>query len=317
MSETNLGQVAVSRLRELIGAESFWAPDHSGFDWCCWGVRQRAWSHVSRYEAGRPIWRLQLRTYVVAGFNGSAEQLRALSEGACPAFAGLVRNPDRPDALELCTALDVDEENVDWVVRVLDAAARVQATEAHVMSLSNEFTAAGLTPQASVDEWTYPLMKRGGYPVDERARGLYAEAWDVSAIDRYISLLRSFGAHAVQTRTGISASLPSEDGADALGILDVTQRDHPALGWGISIVLWTRQRDGVAGALDANERDLLRPTTQDLSLGGWWAGLNGVLRHCNFYPYALIRAGVVEQLLAAAVRRARTFARVTTQAAAG
>lgn len=306
MAETDIGRVAVGRLRELMHVPQVRGCEEGPLEWSCWGVQQRAWSEVSRDPARRPVWRVHLRTEALGGFKASGEQTQTLSSGGCPALASLVRNPDRPDTLELSLNLDVHAGNIDWVVRVLDVAARVQATETHIMSLSYEVPSTGLMPLASIDDWTHPLMRPGAFPVDDAAKTIDAPCWRDAAVAGYVELLRSLGAHAVQTTTGITATITGEPAQlEARSIIEVIEREHPALGPGLSVVVWTPVRDGLVGALQANERELSAADHPGLSLGGWWAAEGGLRRHVSFYPYALRRDGVVRQLLFAAVRRAR------------
>ncbi len=306
MPETDIGRVAIGRLGELMRVPQMSREDDGKLTWSCWGVEQLAWSEVSRDPARRPVWRVHLRTQALAGFRASAEQMRTLSSGGCPALASLVRHADRQDTLELALSLDVHLGNIEWVVRVMDVAARVQATETHIMSLSCEFSANGLIPLASIDDWTHPLMRPGAFPVDDATKATESPCWRDSAVAGYVELLRTLGAHAVQTTTGITATIETEHGhANGRSIIEVVEREHPALGPGLSVVVWTPVRDDIVGALAANEHDVSAAEHPGLSLGGWWAAEGGLRRHVSFYPYSLRRDGVVRQLLFAAVRRAK------------
>lgn len=304
MPETDLGRVAMGRLQELLRVVCTRLPGVNGFTWSCWGVSQRVWSEVWRDDVGRPHWRVQLRTLALTGFHGSLEQTRTLSSGGCPALSGLVRHADRQEALELGIGLDVHAGNIDWVVRVLDTAARVQATETHIMALSFDFADTGLQPQASIEDWTHPLMRSGAFPIEEDAHEPNVPCWRDAAVASYVDLLRSLGAHAVQTPNGITATLPRSRSDDNRSILEIAERSHPALGPGLSVVIWTPVRDGLVGAIAANERESGPHAAAGLSLGGWWAAEGGLRRHVSFYPYCLRRDGVVPQMLRAAVRRA-------------
>jgi hypothetical protein len=136
---------------EMLGVKSEkTAEELGGVWWQLWGAHQRAWLETARGADGTR--RVQLRTGAIQWFPGSLAQLSELSaELPVPTLAGMVRRVDQPSRLELATSLEVREDTIEWVLKALPAAARMQAAEARLLSQSKALGRVGLIPEVDVE----------------------------------------------------------------------------------------------------------------------------------------------------------------------
>ena len=154
MTAADLGRSMLARFRDRLGVETDWTIEERGsLQWRLWGARQRAWLDTAASPDQTRTRRLQLRTSVLEWFPGSLAQLSALSaELAFPTLAGIVRNVDHADQLELATSFDVQDETSDWAVEALVVATQVQAAEARHLAQSNALARVGLVPAVDLEE---------------------------------------------------------------------------------------------------------------------------------------------------------------------
>ena len=153
MSVADLGGNLLMRLREVLEVRSEWFDGvPRGITWRLWGAQQRAWLEETTTRDNLLTRRLQLRTSSLEWFPGALAQLSELSvELSLPTIAGLVRRADRPSRLELATSLEVREDTVEWILKVLPVAARMQAAEARLLSQSKALGRVGLIPEVDLE----------------------------------------------------------------------------------------------------------------------------------------------------------------------
>lgn len=309
MVRADYGSQALNRLHQLLGAETEWTAGEVGFRWSLWGARQRVWSESVRGEGNRPTWRLRLRTRALEGFTGSLRQRSALMSTVPPAtLAALVRSLVRPDRLELAITLDLHEGNFGWALRTVAIAARVQAVTARILGESRTLDGAGLSPGVDPNAGLPVNLRK--HPEDVLFVGprphTTAPCWPPSEFGALVGVLRGHAkARAVQTPSGILASLGHEEVEKARCILEVkSDTVRPTFGKGLSVVLTTAVRGGVLDAMLWNEREV-GPQSRGDSLGGWWACESGLLVHNSFYPDVLHRKDLALHVVLASTRRAR------------
>jgi hypothetical protein len=203
--------------------------------------------------------------------------------------------------------------DLQWCLKVLTVAARVQALGARQLSLSKGLGWVGLTRAADVtaDVPDGLAVKPDDTLLGDLSAGSDGPAWPREEISECVDVLKTRRAHAVRTPWGISALFPI-DGATGMGsLLEArTNSEHPMLGKGFSLVLRTPIRGLTRDAVLANEREV-GPRYPGDALGGWWASPEDLLCHSCFYPNALYRKGLAQELLLAAARRAEEIARRT------
>lgn len=303
MVTADIGNEALKALRCSLDVEAGCAAE----DAVCWsyrGVPQRAWA-APIAGAYRPTWRLHLETAALEKFSGSLAELQALSDEVTPpSLAAIVRSSDRPSGLDLVTTLDMHEGNFAWAIRVLAAAARVQAAEARrLASPSGWVVAAGLRPASELQlEWPDEFQPAVEASFRESPAPIGESPWTAQETSDGIEALKATTpALVVEIPTGISATFPGK----TWSFLEVTcDADRPPLGKGLLVVLTTPGRGGPLNAMLLNELET-GPHSRGRGPGGWWAPEGGFLVHRSFYPRALYRTGLLMDLLLDYARRVR------------
>jgi hypothetical protein len=309
MAGAELGRSLLARFRDMLGVETDWTIEERGsLQWRLWGARQRAWLDTATSTDQTRTTRLQLRTSALEWFPGSLAQLSALSaELAFPTLAGIVRNVDHADQLELATSLDVQDEASDWAVEALVVATQVQAAEARHLAQSNALARVGLVPAVDLEANapTELTLRRGNLLHGRRTPQLVERCWGEPEMSACVDVLKALlPAHVVRTPGGFHASFRIAGSDGARSILEVTaDREDPLFGRGLLVVFSVPVRGGLLEAMALNEHEV-RSLGRGHALGGWWAPQGGLLRHCSFYPNALFRKGVMLPLILAYARRA-------------
>ena len=316
MSAADLGGNLLTRLREVLAVHSEWFDgEPPGMTWRLWGAQQRAWLETTTRD-GLVMRRLQLRTGALEWFPSSLAQLSELSaELSMPRIAGLVRRVDRPSRLELATSLEVREDTVEWILKVLPVAARMHAAEARLLSQSKALARVGLIPDVDLEARAPAVLasRRGNLFPNNLVPRLVGPCLEGSEIAECVEVLQAqLRAHAVKMPHGFYATLGLRSPEAGRSILEVTadSRD-PAFGKGLLIILSTPVRGGPQTAMVLNESEV-SPLGCDHALGGWWAPKGGLLHHSMFIPDAIYRKGVTLHLLLAYARRADGAAELIT-----
>jgi hypothetical protein len=224
-------------------------------------------------------------------------------------LAGLVRHPADPSRLELATSLDVHEATLDWTVRVIAVAARVQAAEAAALRSQAEGLAeAGLAPAVGAAAPAALGLLSAVLVGSERPEA--TPRWAEPEIGRFFDELEETADTRVTgTAWGTSATLDHRRGTTkARSVLEVKANAwHASLGDGLSVALWTQARGALLDAIAWNEREA-GARHLGLGLGGWWALPEGALVHQSFLPRLLYERGAATRLLHAYTLRARAAA---------
>jgi hypothetical protein len=306
MPAVDYGSEALVLLRKSLGIKTTWTAD-AAVHWSFWGTLQRAWSAPVLRTAPRSAWRVNLRTRLFDGFDGSAAQMSAIS--SCLPHASLAAVAQReacPDHLELASAVDVHDDNVGQVVRVLTVAARAQASEArYFLTGSKTLAAVGLTPVVDTAAGLPTAALYAGEALlrDTLSRG--ASLRSKEEMSQCVESLRQqHGVRAVHTPWGVSATFGRCGAVDVRSILEVKpDGGRPLLGRGVSVALWSPVRGGPQDALLWNRRELASEGSC-YALGGWWAPEGGFLVHRSFYPAGVWNADLVARFLEAYALRA-------------
>lgn len=318
MSAAELGGNLLMRLREVLEVRSEWFDgEPRGITWRLWGAQQRAWLDETTTRDGALTRRLQLRTSALEWFPGSLAQLSELSvELSLPTIAGLVRRMDRPSRLELATSLEVREDTVEWILKVLPVAARMQAAEARHFSQSKALGRVGLIPEVDLESKAPVVLPSGRAKLlpNHMVPRLAEPCLEDSEIEECAEVLQAqLRAHAVRTPHGFQATFRVRSPEAGRSILEVTaDSKDPAFGKGLLVVLSTPVRGGPQSAMVLNESEV-SPLGRGHALGGWWAPTGGLLHHCMFIPDAIYRKGVTLHLLLAYARRADDAAELITK----
>ena len=110
-----------------------------------------------------------------------------------PTLAGIVRNVDHADQLELATSLDVQDDAGDWAVDALLVVTRVQAVEARHLAQSNALARVGLVPavdlEASVP--TELTLRRGNLLHRRRTSLLVERCWGEPEMSACVEVLKT------------------------------------------------------------------------------------------------------------------------------
>jgi len=309
MAGADLGRNLLARFRDMLGVETDWTIEEQGsLQWQLWGARQRVWLESAASADQARTRRLQLRTSALEWFPGSLAQLSALSaELAFPTLAGIVRNAEHADQLELATSLDVQDDASDWAVDALFVATQVHAAEARRLAQSNALVHVGLASAVDLEANapTELTLKRGNLLQGRRTLQLVDRCGVEPEMSACIDVLKALlPAHVVRTPGGFHASFRIAGGEGARSILEVTaDREDPLFGRGLLVVFSVPVRGGLLEAMTLNEHEV-GPLGRGHALGGWWAPQGGLLRHCSFYPNAIYRKGVLLPLILAYARRA-------------
>ncbi len=282
-----------------------------GFTWRPLGVTQRVWSEPSGGDAYPTRWRVQVRSDLLRGFDGSAAQIDALARDlGAGSLAAVVRSPRDQTRLELASTLHVRNANADRAEDLVAFVARLQALEVRRLERTSALFGLGAAPDVDPDT--------GSPPPGDSAEWDGIEPSLVSGVDlsarevrQAVDLLRAWpGARAATTPHGLSATFanaaPSADGGLTLLEVDALAQ-RPGLGPGLSILLVPPGRGSQREALVLNEREIAPGCRTDL-LGGWSAR-DGVLHHSAFFPQALCAEGLLTDVVLAAVRRVDWLAR--------
>jgi hypothetical protein len=228
-------------------------------------------------------------------------------ELSLPTIAGLVRRADRASRLELATSLEVREDTVEWILKVLPVAARMQAAEARLLSQSKALGRVGLVPEVDLEAKAPAVLpsRRGNLLPNSLAPRLAGPCLENAEIEECAEVLEAqLRAHAVRTPHGFEAAFRLRSPEAGRSILEVTaDSKDPAFGKGLLVVLSTPVRGGPQSALVLNESEV-SPLGRGHALGGWWAPKGGLLHHCMFIPDAIYLKGVTLHLLLAYARRA-------------
>ena len=310
MRGADLGVEVVNRVR----ARPEWAHRRCaewprGFACSRCGLLQRIWSEPAAADEGRPAWRVEVRTRVLAGFDGSPAQYEALgAEMAQATLAALVRDPEDPTRLGLASTLHVRRGNARWAADLVAFVARMQAAEARRLLGTSVLRDLGAEPDLAAD--AAPEMARG--TEDDRVERVSAAparpagVWPAVDVRASVDFLSAqAGVHAISTPRGLMASFawaePPSRRRRVLLEVD-TAAARPGLGRGLSVLLVPAGRShGVKAALALNERELWPECPTDL-LGGW-SSPEGTLRYGAFFPDAVHRRGLLPQVVRAAARR--------------
>jgi hypothetical protein len=309
MRGADLGVEVVNRVR----ARPEWAHRRCsewprGFACSRCGLLQRIWSEPAPADDGRPAWRLEVRTRVLAGFDGQPAQLEALAADMNRVtLAALVRDPEDPTRLGLASTVHVRRGNARWAAELVSFVAGTQAAEARRLLRTSALRGLGAEPDLAADAAPQAPhateedpLERVALPV--RAPGVWSEADLRASVD---FLAEQPGVHAISTPRGLMASFGwAESPARRRRVLlEVdTASVRPGLGRGVSVLLVPAGRShGVEGALVLNESELLPGCRTDL-LGGW-STQEGTLRYGAFFPDAVHRRGLLLEVVRAAARR--------------
>jgi hypothetical protein len=293
----DLGRCAVAGVRECLGID---AAEHSewshGFSWLPSGREQRVWAAPAFEEGAAVGWRVHVRTGLSPRFDGSAALVEVLqSELPRATLSGVVRDADDPHRLQLASSLRVHRDNRGWALGVLEAAARLQVVEAcRLDRLARSANPASEEPAAGRD-------------ADESASRTSEAGPDVAEC---LEALRGLpGAHVVETRGGLMASLPFGEAHRSLLELRASGQS-PALGPGLSVVLTVPGSGGVRDALELNEGEIAERSDTDLL--GSWSARRGARVFTAFFPAAAWGEGLGVELARACARRAGRLANAPT-----
>jgi len=300
----HLGLELVRDLRSRAEAAGLECADWpGGFSWHPCGVSQRVWSEPSLGQRGTPTWRVQVRSHLGGGFDGSPTRLAALSlDMTSSALSAVVRDEDGRSRLELASTLHVHAGNPGWAANLIGFVAWLQATEASRL-------ATGRFGPGADDTWP-PGHAHQAELAPAAAGWLDAPPWARAEVEACVALLAdSLGVRAVAMPHGLAASVPLTDppgGGLALLELD-TNASWPGLGRGLLVSLVAPGGGGVREALALNERETLPGWDTDL-LGGWSAGRD-LLLHTAFFPDAVHHDGLLTAVVEGAVRRVESVLR--------
>ncbi len=314
MHITDLGSEVVDRVRRRPECSRLACVEWSrGFTWRPLGVHQRIWSEPSRDDAYPTRWRVQVRSDLASGFDGSPARIEALSPALTAGSPGVVRSPRDRTRLELASTLHVRSANADRAVGLVAFLARLQAEEVRRLGRASALVAPGTEPVRAAETGQEPPDEDAGReetepgdPTSPRGLGLWGREIQLS-----VELLSSWpGARAASTPRGLSATFaPAEELPDAgLTLLEVDAlAQRPGLGRGLSILLVPPGRGSLREALALNEREISPGCHTDL-MGGWSAR-EGVLHYSAFFPDAVCAEGLLTDLVLSATRRVEWLAR--------
>jgi len=313
MTEDDLGSTALERVRDALEVDAEDAT--SGLHWSLGGIAQQAWAGAATGADGWRTWRLHVRTRAIEGFDGQPASQAVLAEVLPePTLAGLVRNANHPSQLELASSVDVYEFNLDWAVRVLTVAARVQAAEAAALrSQTDALRKVACAPAVGVDapaalDLLSPVVLGGWARPDDIPR------WCESEIGSFFDIIKAqMPARVVPTGRGLSAIFADPDSGEKRCTLEVQANTwHPSLGDGLSIALWVHARGGALDAVAWNEDETARRHL-GVGIGGWWPLPAGQLVHRSFHPRMLYQRGAAHRLLQKYALRAHELLMASTR----
>ena len=321
MTTVDLGTEALEQLRKSLGVGDGWTLEQIGAEpylkrqagsavhWSFWGALQRAWPEPLAVPGGRPTWRIHLRTRLLDGFTGSPRQIAALLASLPHAsLAGVVSLDGPRQPLELASAVDIHNGNLESMVRLLRITARAQAVDArHLFSWSKPLESVGLVPTVdeTADEPTVVCLRPGEVRFKDAAAAGEGVTWTGHDMAMCAEALHQGGEwRAVETPWGVSVTFAPDWTSDVHSVLEVRPDvGRPLIGRGVGVSLWTPIRGGLLDAMAWNERDLVAAGL-GVALGGWWATEASMLVHRSFYPAEVWHADLVSELLRSYMRRA-------------
>ena len=322
MTTVDLGTEALGLLRQSLGVGDGWTLQPIGAEpsltpepgsavhWPFWGALQRAWAEPLAVPGGPPTWRLQLRTRVLEGFTGSPRQITALLANLPHAsLAGIVPAGGPRQPVELASAVDVHDGNLESMVRLLRITARAQAVDArHLFSWSKQLESVGLVAIADeAADQTVVCLRPGEIRWDEPASGREGVAWTAREVAMCTAALQQGGEwHATEKPWGISVTFTLDQASAVRSVLEVRRGvARPLAGRGVSVTLWTPVGGGLLDAMAWNERELIA-VGPGVALGGWWVSDRNALVHRSFYPTEVWHPDLVAELLRSSMHRAHT-----------
>jgi hypothetical protein len=301
----DLGEEVLSRVWDRLDRSEHVSEWNRGFTWRPDGVTQHLWSDRPVTQQSAPRWRVQVRSCLLRGFDGSSAQLDALrTELSNRTLGALVRSADERSRLQLATTFHVHHGNAQLATRLIAMVAQFHIAEVRRLARSERLVTTGVVPDV-----TAPATAVG--PSASVADGPLGTAFRFSpaagpSMTRALEALRAHdGVRAVPTPRGLLASVPCLPGdpAPRRALFEVGPSASGAIGPGMRMVLSLPGYANPLAAVTLNEEELSIHARTDL-LGCWWA-VDHVLRHVSFIPMGLCAAELMSDLSVGAVARAQ------------
>lgn len=147
----DLGQRILTSVYEKMMIDEEWSLQQAdGFTW--WGreLAQRAWCSEPVDDGGIIIHKLNFRTDLLQGYDGTPVQIAFLNLAARMASTStLVRNEDDSGLIQLASSLSVHEQTEGWLTDLAAWACSLQAAEAHLLA----------------DHWSGEMMEKSNLSV--------------------------------------------------------------------------------------------------------------------------------------------------------
>jgi hypothetical protein len=300
----DVGEEVLNGVRERLARSRHVSEWDRGFTWRPNGVTQHLWSERPVRHASATRWRLQVRSRLFRGFDGSSVQLEALrAELSSRTPGAIVRSPDERSRLQLATTFHVDRANVESAARLIALVARLHVADVQRLTRSARLAATGVLPD--VAEAAVGAASASG------ADGALGAALGASSVPPppMTAALDALHAHdgvrAVPAPRGLLASVPCTpgDAGPRRALIEVSPSMSGGIGPGMRLVLSLPGYAEPLTAVTLNEEELSVHARNDL-LGCWWA-VDHVLRHVSFIPMVLCTADLMAHLSVAAVLRTR------------